>query len=695
MSDFFNFGVQNLLVGSTAPYSGPFESSGISSIEGVQSAAFSLNWPRQDIMVWDGNGSAESVTRPTAQLDFSYIFSPEFNLNELGLCYNYTGLTNPALSSLNYEKNYYLVANMNGQDMIGYSGDNNRILALGNGLINQFSFNSAVGQPSTVSMSVEGLNLLIQTDRSNQYLPSVSKRNGSGVTEIYSLPVATRAINKYFSASPSAIALSFNTGLSFGANISGTNEIPLDSFSFSIGLARDATKDIGWAYPESRSVQWPVTISVSANGTLNNLQADYLNRYLCNTGMSFNVGFKTGCSLLSPVSFDFQGAKLDSESITSAVGDYTKISLNWSLKIFDINRKYPNFYIRSNGQNSYLSFNYISPNWIATNPTPVGFWTRVAFGNNIFVATANAGGFFQNYVVSSSDGLTWNSFTQPSVSSILDITYGNGVFVAVITPSSGTNRIMTSTDGISWTIRTTPNRVFSAITYGNNQFVAVGNNGAIMTSSNGTVWTDRTTGSVTFNLKSITYGNNLYVAIHTLGVNYAYSTDGINWTSVAKEFPLSGDIAYGNGVFVVVGISGQISRSKDGINWILFSGPNLDNYSSVAFGNGVFYAVSTTTTTTVIRSTDGLNWTTEQMPQPKSLEGITFGNGFFVAVGTDTFLLNKTESTYNLSKKSYLEVCSGPASISNGNQITIQDRLTPTVIKAIPEDGSNIQYINL
>ena len=80
----------------------------------------------------------------------------------------------------------------------------------------------------------------------------------------------------------------------------------------------------------------------------------------------------------------------------------------------------------------------------------------------------------------------------------------------VVVGSSGT--ILTSSDGISWTSRTsgTSNGLYG-VTYGNSTFVAVGQTGTILTSSDGTSWTSRTSG-ISTGLYGVTYANSTFVA---------------------------------------------------------------------------------------------------------------------------------------------------------------------------------------
>jgi hypothetical protein len=58
------------------------------------------------------------------------------------------------------------------------------------------------------------------------------------------------------------------------------------------------------------------------------------------------------------------------------------------------------------------------------------------------------------------------------------VTYGNGLFVAVGT--GGT--ILTSPDGVNWTVQASGGNHLHSVTYGNGTFVAVGEGGTILTS---------------------------------------------------------------------------------------------------------------------------------------------------------------------------------------------------------------------
>jgi hypothetical protein len=87
--------------------------------------------------------------------------------------------------------------------------------------------------------------------------------------------------------------------------------------------------------------------------------------------------------------------------------------------------------------------------------------------------------------MTSPDGITWSSRTSAADNGWYEVTYGNGLFVAVSLDGAG-NRVMTSPDGITWTSRTSAaDNFWTSVTYGNGLFVAVSYTGVgnrVMTS---------------------------------------------------------------------------------------------------------------------------------------------------------------------------------------------------------------------
>ena len=278
--------------------------------------------------------------------------------------------------------------------------------------------------------------------------------------------------------------------------------------------------------------------------------------------------------------------------------------------------------------------------WTARNATEANFWQSVAFGNGTFVAVSVDG---TNRVMTSSDGITWTARSVPA-SSWTSVTYGNGVFVAVA--GFGTDRIMTSPDGITWTPRGSSTDSWDAIAYGNNTFVAVGmSTNRVMTSTDGITWTNRTVPTGIQQWKSVTWGNNKFVAVSGTGFNdrVMTSADGVTWTyAQAIHNGNWSSIAYGNNTFVATATSfggggsmDYVMTSSDGITWTARTAAAAVGWNAVVYGGGKFVAVSSSGSNRVMTSTDGITWAAHTAADASGWSSVTYGNGLYVAVAAN------------------------------------------------------------
>jgi hypothetical protein len=343
----FNYGVNTLFGGGNNPYDSGVEQASFFTVQNIVGTNITLNYPRQDILGWDGSVNRELVDRPT--VGFSFIYLPISGYNERNIGFA-TGLVTPALSGFNIERNYYIKANNVGYDSLGYSGLTSFVLAFGNCVITRYEFSCAVGQLAQATVTTEALNLLIQTGAgSGQIMPTIVKQTAAAFTGQYVLPYPNRVTNNYTEIQPGSITLSFNSGSVMGAILSGNPVCPIQSFAFTIDTPRVYVKSLGSAYPDIRPITFPISIGIRADVALNSLQTDQLNRFGCpDSGYDFTVQFKNSCTTLDNYSFIFKGAKLDSESIEQRVGPSNAAQFSWSLKINDLNRTgagNPNFYL--------------------------------------------------------------------------------------------------------------------------------------------------------------------------------------------------------------------------------------------------------------------------------------------------------------------------------------------------------------
>lgn len=110
--------------------------------------------------------------------------------------------------------------------------------------------------------------------------------------------------------------------------------------------------------------------------------------------------------------------------------------------------------------------------------------------------------------------------------------------------------------------------------------------------------------------------------------------------------------------FVIVGQSDKISSSPDGITWTSrTSGLTSSDLNSVAFGAGVFVAISSDGKAT-LSSDGGATWTVQTSfataTGGAAMFGITFGLGLFVAVGTSGKIVTSSDGITWTSRTSSL-----------------------------------------
>lgn len=273
--------------------------------------------------------------------------------------------------------------------------------------------------------------------------------------------------------------------------------------------------------------------------------------------------------------------------------------------------------------------------WTAVSTTFIADWTAVTYGNGKFVAVASAS---DNYIIGVSDGSTmatsggddiiadtnarvmisyngidWTEQASAAPYAWSGVCYGASGFVAVANGDGGTTQAMTSADGLTWTLQTTPgtqsNHNWRSVAYGEGIYVAVASGGSgtvnkAMSSPDGVTWTARTTPSDPAGCVSVTYGNGSFVAVATTSASNVLgamtSTNGLSWVARTTTNDDWTSVVYGNAVFTAVGNSGvaanSVMNSTDGVTWTNSSAVNTNAWSAITFGNNSFVAVSSTGT---------------------------------------------------------------------------------------------------
>lgn len=218
-------------------------------------------------------------------------------------------------------------------------------------------------------------------------------------------------------------------------------------------------------------------------------------------------------------------------------------------------------------------------NWtdIKLDSSKISQTKSLAFGNSKFMITGNANDGSNTYIAISDDGINWN--------------YNN--------INTGKDFSMTS----------------NSCRFINNRFVFI------------TGW----------------YNYNIVTGIRNYTIIQIYETiDGNNITK--HEFRYDGpdnidsmDIAYGNGLYVIVGCTGTIIISKDLKNWTKINSGVTDKLVGVIYGRNMF--VVTGANGTILTSEDGVNWTKQKSNTTSYLIRSRYGNGTFISVGYNGTIL--------------------------------------------------------
>ena len=162
--------------------------------------------------------------------------------------------------------------------------------------------------------------------------------------------------------------------------------------------------------------------------------------------------------------------------------------------------------------------------------------------------------------------------------------------------------------------------------------------GAARADQAGITWTSQTSASDNAWV-SVAYGNGLFVAVAVSGSGNRVMTspDGITWTSRTSAADNSwSSVTYGNGLFVAVagnGSGNRVMTSPDGIVWTSRTSAADNRWESVTYGGGLFVAVAANGAgNRVMTSPDGIVWTSRASAADNSWTSVTYGNGVFVAI---------------------------------------------------------------
>lgn len=177
-----------------------------------------------------------------------------------------------------------------------------------------------------------------------------------------------------------------------------------------------------------------------------------------------------------------------------------------------------------------------SGSWAGTYTTVTG--NQLSAGAAFLSSSSFVGVTGTRSTYTTDSGNSWTSVTSAlgNITTARGIAAGAGLYVVVGTTSTTNGGIATSTDGSTYTNRTSNSggtTTINTVRFLNNQFIAVGGTGYLATSSDGITWTKQTTGT-SATLYDVTWTGTNYVVVGDPGT-ILKSTNLTSWASATKE----------------------------------------------------------------------------------------------------------------------------------------------------------------
>jgi hypothetical protein len=184
----------------------------------------------------------------------------------------------------------------------------------------------------------------------------------------------------------------------------------------------------------------------------------------------------------------------------------------------------------------------------------------LTYADGYFIAVGNAGAMWR-----STDGFNWAKLPSLTSGDLNSITFGGGAWIAV----SAIGKIFASDRNLVFSEVGAKPYPLHSVLYNDQGFTIVGAEGTIFTSSNTTNWEFTRTGNSTA-LESVAFGNDRFVATGENGFVSTWRAGApLMNTNIAGATGLRGlRVAFHRGVFVALdALTSNAFISSDGLNW--------------------------------------------------------------------------------------------------------------------------------
>lgn len=352
------FNELNLFVGPT-PCTGQHFSLGntgtnlVNELTRIQSVSINGALNPIDINEFGHADRVDSIflTAPTVNLTFSYF--PLDGSNEKILGFSTNSLNSSFLSGImagtTDQKNYFLAISPQGVDD-DYDTDqvNRNVISIGNGFITNYTLSAATNQVPTVTVTVDALNIKFDTGTRDLGIPAVNPINGQAIASWnFTVPTGSAYTGQQgadfpnlsvpAALRPGEISLEFPQTGAMGIFLSGQSSVNIQGFNLSIPVTRSDIDRIGTLFDVTKTLNLPITSTLSINALLTDLRADSLSNVLCNyQNNNFTIRMRqpscTGNGA-DAILIQFKNAKLISEDFGFGIGSNATTTATFTAQI--------------------------------------------------------------------------------------------------------------------------------------------------------------------------------------------------------------------------------------------------------------------------------------------------------------------------------------------------------------------------
>ena len=330
----------------------------------VQSANYSLNVTRQDVNQFGELARIDSLIleSPTVSFDTSYLLSDGFNEMALGFKNAVgfdAGFISGQIAASGSDRNFYILTTPEGVDInspradidldgSAESTEGNKdfsVIGIGNAFCTDYTLDASVGDFPTVSLSFEGTNMNASVNVTGTSGAAYSGISGAGIDNADGTAAANQSAIQLPEAQsadddsaptalrPGDIALTLSNADAKTIVDLDSNSAHVQSVSLSIPMSRTPIDKLGSKFAFARTVDFPITPTLSVSAVVSEITAKALNTLISNdTAITdLQLTFKQG--LIPKSSFKLKNVKVDSEAYSSSIGPNKTVDLTFSLTV--------------------------------------------------------------------------------------------------------------------------------------------------------------------------------------------------------------------------------------------------------------------------------------------------------------------------------------------------------------------------